>query len=128
MKLTIRPLAGDADIAVFRALDEEWIQHHFVLEAEDRPQLDDPARACIERSVRINAKGPLSAGLTVLSSGGGGIRTHGTGVTRTTVFETARFNRSRTPPGRARRVATVRSPRTITGAAPGAGDSHARSR
>ena len=32
-------------------------------------------------------------------SGGGGIRTLGTGVTRTTVFETAPFNRSGTPPG-----------------------------
>ena len=31
-------------------------------------------------------------------SGGGGIRTHGTRVTGTTVFETARFNHSRTPP------------------------------
>ena len=32
-------------------------------------------------------------------SGGGGIRTLGAGVTHTTVFETARFNHSRTPPG-----------------------------
>src|SRR5690349_9535327 len=31
--------------------------------------------------------------------GGGGIRTLGTGVTRTTVFETAPFNHSGTPPG-----------------------------
>jgi hypothetical protein len=34
-----------------------------------------------------------------LGSGGGGIRTLGAGVTHTTVFETARFNHSRTPPG-----------------------------
>ena len=34
-----------------------------------------------------------------LCSGGGGIRTLGAGVTHTTVFETARFNHSRTPPG-----------------------------
>ena len=33
-------------------------------------------------------------------SGGGGIRTLGRGVTPTTVFETARFNHSRTPPRR----------------------------
>ena len=31
-------------------------------------------------------------------SGGAGIRTLGTGVTRTTVFKTAAFNRSATPP------------------------------
>jgi hypothetical protein len=33
------------------------------------------------------------------ASGGGGIRTHG-GLATTTVFETVRFVRSRTPPGR----------------------------
>ena len=36
-----------------------------------------------------------SAGLSL--GGGGGIRTHGT-PKRTTVFETVRFNHSRTPP------------------------------
>src|SRR4051812_15602461 len=35
---------------------------------------------------------------TQAPSGGGGIRTLGRGVTPTTVFETARFNHSRTPP------------------------------
>ena len=43
-------------------------------------------------------------------SGGGGIRTLGRGVTPTTVFETARFNHSRTPP---RGPETVANPRTL---------------
>ena len=42
MELLIRPLRDDADAAAFRALNEEWITHHFVLEDEDRRQLADP--------------------------------------------------------------------------------------
>jgi hypothetical protein len=36
----------------------------------------------------------------VVEAGGGEIRTPGTPIRRTTVFETAAFNRSATPPGR----------------------------
>src|SRR4051794_12328499 len=42
----------------------------------------------------------LCMAITVLS-GGGGIRTHVTGVTGQTVFKTVAFNRSATPPERA---------------------------
>lgn len=53
---------------------------------------------------------PRISGASGPSSGGGEIRTLGTGVTRTTVFETAPFNHSGTPPtstrdGRRARVA-----------------------
>lgn len=48
MDVTIRPLGSDEDAAAFRSLNEEWITRHFVLEAEDRRQLDDPVRAYIE--------------------------------------------------------------------------------
>ena len=44
------------------------------------------------------------------SGGGGGIRTHGT-LARTTVFETAPFNRSGTPPLTGRRAASYRPAR-----------------
>src|SRR4051794_33631193 len=50
-------------------------------------------------------------------SGGGGIRTLGSGVTTTTVFETAPFNHSGTPPGRPGRVAEAGRPGPL---APGA--------
>ncbi len=48
MEVTIRALAGDQDAAAFRVLNEEWITRYFVLEAEDRRQLEDPVRAYIE--------------------------------------------------------------------------------
>jgi len=48
IEVLIRPLASDEDIAAFRVLNEEWISEHFVLEAEDRRQLEDPVRAYIE--------------------------------------------------------------------------------
>lgn len=38
------------------------------------------------------------------SGGGGGIRTHGAGAARTTVFKTVAFNRSATPPSRIART------------------------
>ena len=47
-----------------------------------------------------------SCTLLILNGGEGGIRNHG-GVTPSTVFETARFNRSRTSPHRARRTECV---------------------
>ena len=55
---------------------------------------------------RTDVGGPPCAGRRSVDprkracSGGGGIRTLGRGVTPTTVFETARFNHSRTPPRR----------------------------
>src|SRR5687768_2689130 len=65
---------------------------------------------------RLRTRAPRGSGpsrpidAATAGGGGGGIRTHGTGVTGTTVFETARFNHSRTPPdatsqGSARRSA-----------------------
>jgi putative acetyltransferase len=48
MEFVIRPLESEADAATFRALNEEWIARYFVLEAEDRRQLEDPVRAYLE--------------------------------------------------------------------------------
>ena len=50
--MNIRPFAP-ADAPAFRALNEEWIAHHFALEAEDRRQLDDPVAAYIDPGGRI---------------------------------------------------------------------------
>jgi putative acetyltransferase len=47
VEVTIRPLANEADAAAFRALNEQWIAHHFVVEEQDRRQLDDPVAAYI---------------------------------------------------------------------------------
>src|SRR5439155_10883719 len=58
---------------------------------------------------------PRSAGAEAMqsptrrTSGGGGIRTLGAGVARTTVFETAPFNHSGTPPRAGRAVQTGRA-------------------
>jgi N-acetylglutamate synthase-like GNAT family acetyltransferase len=51
--LIIRPLASAADAAAFRALNEEWIARHFVVEEQDRRQLDDPVAAYIETGGEI---------------------------------------------------------------------------
>jgi GNAT superfamily N-acetyltransferase len=48
MELLIRPAGGDADLAAFRTLNEEWISRHFALEAEDRRQLGDPVAAYLD--------------------------------------------------------------------------------
>ena len=53
MDLTIRPLQSDGDVAAFTALNEQWIAQHFVVEAEDRRQLDDPVAAYIEPGGQI---------------------------------------------------------------------------
>jgi len=48
MDLVIRPLETDADAAAFRVLNEEWIARYFVIEDQDRRQLDDPVAAYID--------------------------------------------------------------------------------
>ena len=53
MDLTIRPLGDDADVAAFRSLNEEWIAQYFVIEAQDRRQLDDPVAAYIDTGGEI---------------------------------------------------------------------------
>jgi GNAT superfamily N-acetyltransferase len=53
MDLTIRPLAGAADAAAFRCLNQEWIARHFAIEDQDRHQLDDPVAAYIEPGGQI---------------------------------------------------------------------------
>jgi putative acetyltransferase len=53
MDLVIRPLETDADAAAFRALNEEWIARYFVIEDEDRRQLDDPVAAYIDTGGEI---------------------------------------------------------------------------
>ena len=53
MDVAIRPLETAADATAFRALNEEWIARHFVLEAEDRRQLEDPVRAYVEPGGQI---------------------------------------------------------------------------
>ena len=53
-----------------------------------------PGRGAAADRVQRGRRRPGHRGI----GGGGGIRTLGAGVTHTTVFETARFNHSRTPP------------------------------
>ena len=53
MDVTIRPLQTDEDIDAFRELNEEWIARHFVIEEQDRVQLDDPLAAYIEPGGQI---------------------------------------------------------------------------
>jgi acyl carrier protein len=53
--------------------------------------IDDATQRCLQRRSEQAAEGPCGAG------GGRGIRTPGT-VSRTAVFKTARFDRSRIPP------------------------------
>jgi putative acetyltransferase len=42
-----------SDAAAFRALNEEWIAAHFVLEAQDRDVLSDPERHVLARGGQI---------------------------------------------------------------------------
>ena len=53
MDLTIRPLESAEDTAAFRSLNEEWIARHFVVEEQDRRQLDDPVAAYIATGGQI---------------------------------------------------------------------------
>ena len=46
--LIIRPLKSAEDADAFRVLNEEWIAHHFVIEEQDRRQLEDPVSAYID--------------------------------------------------------------------------------
>lgn len=48
MDLVIRSLQTAADADAFRALNEEWIARYFVIEEQDRRQLDDPVAAYID--------------------------------------------------------------------------------
>ena len=48
VELIIRPLRDAADANAFRALNEEWIARYFVLEEQDRRQLDDPVAAYLD--------------------------------------------------------------------------------
>jgi len=49
----IRPLQGADDAEAFRALNEEWIARYFVVEEQDRRQLDDPVAAYIATGGQI---------------------------------------------------------------------------
>jgi len=53
LELTIRPLESNEDAAAFRSLNEEWIARHFVVEEQDRRQLDDPVAAYIATGGQI---------------------------------------------------------------------------
>jgi N-acetylglutamate synthase-like GNAT family acetyltransferase len=53
VELTVRPLENAEDAAVFRALNEEWIARYFVVEEQDRRQLDDPVSAYIDTGGEI---------------------------------------------------------------------------
>ncbi len=48
MDVTIRPLSSAEDAEAFRALNEQWIAEHFVLEEQDRRQLEDPVGAYVQ--------------------------------------------------------------------------------
>lgn len=74
MDLTIRPLQSDADAAAFSALNEQWIAQHFVVEAEDRRQLDDPVAAYVAPGgqILLAELDRRVVGCVALAPGGGG--------------------------------------------------------
>src|SRR5215469_13563314 len=43
--------AGDED--AFRALNEEWIEHHFMVEAKDTEVFADPRKAILEKGGQV---------------------------------------------------------------------------
>ena len=51
--LRIRPLDSAEDAAAFQSLNEEWIARFFVVEEQDRRQLDDPIAAYIDTGGQI---------------------------------------------------------------------------
>jgi len=51
--LNLRPLKTAADADAFRILNEEWIAQHFVIEEQDRRQLDDPVAAYLDTGGEI---------------------------------------------------------------------------
>jgi GNAT superfamily N-acetyltransferase len=53
VELKVRPLENAEDAAIFRALNQEWIARHFVVEEEDRRQLDDPVAAYVDTGGEI---------------------------------------------------------------------------
>ncbi len=53
MEVTIRPLESAEDASAFRQLNLEWIARYFVVEEQDRRQLDDPVAAYIARGGEI---------------------------------------------------------------------------
>ena len=51
--IEIRPLQPSEDGSAFRALNEEWITHYFVLEKKDREILADPENAILRQGGHI---------------------------------------------------------------------------
>jgi predicted N-acetyltransferase YhbS len=74
MDLNIRPIEDAADAAAFRTLNEEWIARHFVVEEEDRRQLDDPIAAYIDPGgeILIAERDGRPVGCVALMPGGTG--------------------------------------------------------
>lgn len=48
MEIEVRPLRTAEDAAAFRRLNEEWIAAHFVLEDQDRRQLEHPVATYVD--------------------------------------------------------------------------------
>ncbi len=52
-EIEIHPLQSLEDAAAFRSLNEEWIQHYFVLEPKDRETLNDPAGTILAKGGQV---------------------------------------------------------------------------
>jgi putative acetyltransferase len=52
-QIEIRELEIGGDRSAFRALNEEWIERHFTLEAKDRETLNDPENTILRKGGRI---------------------------------------------------------------------------
>ena len=72
--IEIRELEIGGDGAAFRALNEEWIERHFTLEAKDRETLNDPENAILRKGGRIyqvHSEGAVVGCVALIPMGGG---------------------------------------------------------
>ena len=75
LRLTMRPMASQADADAFRTLNEEWISKWFRIEEKDRMTLSDPQTKIIDAGghVYVAAAGDAVVGTAALLKYGDGI-------------------------------------------------------
>jgi hypothetical protein len=98
--VTVRMLKDAADAAAFRALNEEWIARHFVLEERDHRQLDNPVAAKIDTggAILIAELDGRPIGCVALAPDGTGARE----LSKMAVVTELRRSRARACRGRSR--------------------------
>ena len=74
VEIEIRELEIGGDGTAFRALNEEWIERYFTLEAKDRETLNDPENAILRKGGRIyqvHEKGAIVGCVALIPMGEG---------------------------------------------------------